>query len=238
MDPSDGEDAGTWGGIASPPRCNKVGTSDVSKGVARDASRVGDVVVGTRTTRSKEAFEAMATQAIPGLYALARRLTDRDPEDPSSECLLRAYRAYDGLEDDAAGPAWLRRILVNAFRDRLRKGTRSVEEVSMGDLDDFSLFRTLAEEDPFPYSDTLHLDFLRAFGRDDVLAVLLRMPARYRAALVLRYIEGFSTKEIARLMDEPLGTVLAQLHRGRKRFERELWDYANEAGLLSKGASR
>jgi len=180
----------------------------------------------------------MATQAIPGLYALARRLTDQSPEDLVQECLLRAFRAYGELADDAAGPAWLRRILVNAFRDRLRKEMRSVEEVPVEDVDEFSLYRTLAEEDPFPYSDTLHLDFLRAFGREDVRAVLLRLPVRYRAPLVLRYIEGFSTKEIARLLDEPLGTVLAQLHRGRKRFERELWDYANESGLLAKGAGR
>ncbi len=179
----------------------------------------------------------MATQAIPGLYALARRLTDRNPEDLVQECLLRAFQAFGGLEDDAAGPAWLRQILVNVFRDRLRKEARSVEEISVEDVDDFSLYRTLAEEDPFPYSDTLHLDFLRAFGPEDVRTVLLRLPVRYRAPLVLRYIEGFSTKEIARLLDEPLGTVLAQLHRGRKRFERELWAYANETGLLAKGAT-
>jgi len=192
----------------------------------------------TRAARSRGAFEAMATEAIPGLYALARRLTDRGAEDLVQECLLRAYRAYATLEEEAAGPAWLRRILVNAFRDRLRKEARSVDEVAVEDVEGFSLYRTLAEEDPFPYSDTLHLDFLHAFGREDVRAVLLRLPVRYRAPLVLRYMEGFSTKEIARLLDEPIGTVLAQLHRGRKLFERELWDYANEAGLLVKGGAR
>jgi RNA polymerase sigma-70 factor (ECF subfamily) len=190
-----------------------------------------------RAARSREAFEAMAAEAIPGLYALARRLTDRGAEDLVQDCLLRAYRAYATLEDEAAGPAWLRRILVNAFRDRLRKEARSVDEVAVEDVEDFSLYRTLAEEDPFPYSDSLHLDFLHAFGREDVRAVLLRLPVRYRAPLVLRYMEGFSTKEIARLLDEPIGTVLAQLHRGRKLFERELWDYANETGLLVKGGA-
>jgi RNA polymerase sigma-70 factor (ECF subfamily) len=192
----------------------------------------------TRAARSREAFETMAAEAIPGLYALARRLTDRGAEDLVQDCLLRAYRAYATLEDEAASPAWLRRILVNAFRDRLRKEARSVDEVAVEDVEDFSLYRTLAEEDPFPYSDSLHLDFLHAFGREDVRAVLLRLPVRYRAPLVLRYMEGFSTKEIARLLDAPIGTVLAQLHRGRKLFERELWDYANETGLLVKGGTR
>jgi RNA polymerase sigma-70 factor, ECF subfamily len=62
--------------------------------------------------------------------------------------------------------------------------------------------------------------------------VLLRLPGIYRAPLVLRYMQGFATKEIARLLGLSIGTVLAQLHRGRKAFERELWAYATENGLL------
>jgi RNA polymerase sigma-70 factor (ECF subfamily) len=64
----------------------------------------------------------------------------------------------------------------------------------------------------------------------------MRLPEIYRAPLVLRYMDGFATKEIARLLDAPLGTILARLHRGRQRFERELWTYAQESGLLLKGA--
>jgi RNA polymerase sigma-70 factor, ECF subfamily len=68
-----------------------------------------------------------------------------------------------------------------------------------------------------------------------VREVLLRLPELYRAPLVLRYMDGFATKEIARLLEVPLGTVLARLHRGRKRFEQELWAYAQETGLLLRG---
>jgi hypothetical protein len=49
----------------------------------------------------------------------------------------------------------------------------------------------------------------------------------------LRYIRRFATKEIARLLETPLGTILARLHRGRRLFEREMWAYAEEAGLLT-----
>ena len=66
--------------------------------------------------------------------------------------------------------------------------------------------------------------------------MLERLPDRYRIPLVLVYVDGFATKEVARLLDAPLGTVLAQLHRGRRLFERELWDYAEETGLLVEGA--
>jgi len=183
---------------------------------------------------SKEAFERLARDQLPRLYSLARRLADEGAEDLVQECLLRAYRSFGTLADAEAGGAWLQAILVNAFRDRLRKQGRTVTEVAVEEVDDFSLYRTVAEEDPFPYSDSLHLDFLRAFGREDVRAVLLRLPDIYRVPLVLRYMQGFATKEIARMLGAPLGTILARLHRGRKLFERELWSYASETGLLVK----
>lgn len=187
---------------------------------------------------AKAAFELLAREQLPRLYGLARRLTNDGAEDLVQECLLKACRSYATLQAAEAGPAWLQQILVNVFRDRLRKQTRSVDEVGVDEVDEFSLYRTVADEDPFPYSDTLHVDFLSAFGREDVHAVLARMPEIYRAPLVLRYMQGFATKEIARMMGTPLGTALARLHRGRKLFEREMWTYAEEAGLLEEGATR
>lgn len=197
---------------------------------------VGEIAVDAENER-RAAFGALTREQLPRLYGLARRLTNDGAEDLVQECLLKAYRSFGALKATEAGPAWLQQILVNAFRDRLRKDARSVEEVGVEEIDDFSLYRTIAEEDPFPYSDTLHGDFLAAFGNEDVRAVLVRLPEIYRAPLVLRYMEGFATKEIARMMDTPLGTTLARLHRGRKLFEREMWAYAEEASLLEpKGA--
>ena len=145
--------------------------------------------------------------------------------------LLR-YRSLDQLQSPEAIHSWLAAILVNQCRDRWRAAKRRVDEVSLDQVEEFSLYRHLIEEDPFPYSDSLHLDFMRLFGREDVHAVLLAMPEIYRAPLVLHYMEGFATKEIGRLLNLPLGTVLARLHRGRKLFERGLWEYADREGLL------
>jgi RNA polymerase sigma-70 factor (ECF subfamily) len=185
----------------------------------------------------KAAFQRLAREQIPRLYATARRLEGAAAaEDLVQDCLLRAYRAFDTLNADDAGPAWLQTILANVFRDRLRKRARTVIEVPVDDVESFSLYRTIAEEDPLPYSDTLHLDFLQAFGKEDVEAVLVRLPEIYRVPLILRYMHDLSTKEIARLLDAPLGTVLARLHRGRKLFEREMWTYAEEADLLAREA--
>jgi RNA polymerase sigma-70 factor (ECF subfamily) len=180
----------------------------------------------------RAAFQQLARDELTGLYSLARRLAGGDAEDLVQEALLRACRSFGSLRDPQAGGGWLRVILTNVWRDRVRKESRQPVEVSLDDAESFSLYRTLVEEDPFPYSDTLHLDFLGGFGADDVHAVLQRLPAHYRGPLVLRYMEGLPTKQIARMLELPLGTVLSQLHRGRKLLERSLWDYAVESGAL------
>jgi RNA polymerase sigma-70 factor (ECF subfamily) len=194
--------------------------------------------VGTGSRqRDRAAFQDLARSELPRLYSLARRLGDADPEDLVQDCLLRAYRSYGTLQDDRAGGGWLRKILVNVFRDRLRRKARTPREVAMEDVSEFSLYRCITEEDPFPYSDSLHLDFLGAFDEDDVHCVLTELPVHYRAPLVLRYTEGFNTKEIATMLEAPLGTILARLHRGRKLLERQMWSYATSRGLLSNPVS-
>jgi RNA polymerase sigma-70 factor, ECF subfamily len=183
-------------------------------------------------TRERAALQQLARDELPGLYALARRLAGADAEDLVQEALARACRSFHELRDPVAGPKWLRVILANVWRDRLRKDGREPDEVHFDEEERFSLYATLVEEDPLPYSDTLHVDFLGAFSEQDVHLLLQRLPGRYRAPLVLRYLEGFDTSEIADMLDLPLGTVVSQLHRGRQRFEREMWEYAEESGLL------
>jgi RNA polymerase sigma-70 factor (ECF subfamily) len=188
-------------------------------------------------TSDREAFQQLASDELSGLYALARRLAGRDAEDLVQEALVRACRSFGSLRDRQSGPKWLRVILTNVWRDRVRKNSRHPHEVPIDSVEEFSLFRTLIEEDPFPYSDSLHFDFLGTFTDDDVHAVLERLPARYRAPLILRYVEGFPTKQIARMLELPFGTVLSQLHRGRKLFERELWRYAEERAVVERSSA-
>jgi RNA polymerase sigma-70 factor (ECF subfamily) len=183
-------------------------------------------------------FQAVAARELPRLYRLARRLVGDDAEDAVQDALLKGHRAYASLTDEVAAPAWLTAILVNCCRDRARAKGRRVQETGLDEADDFSLYHTIAAEDPFPYSDSLHLDFLHQFGREDVRAVLAELPALYRLPLVLCYCEDYQVKEVAYLLQVPLGTMLARLHRGRRLFERTLWDYAEKHGLLKENARR
>lgn len=198
---------------------------------------MGDGVSQASDRAQTEAFRALAERELPRLYALARRLVGDEAEDVVQEALLRAYRGFSQLESLEAGRDWLTSILVNCCRDLWRARGRSVEVVELDGVDEFSLFRKIADEDPFPYSDSVHLDFLQQFGTEDVRAVLASLPELYRVPLVLVHMAGYHVKEVAFMLDVPLGTMLARLHRGRKLFERELWSYAERNGLLKEGVS-
>jgi RNA polymerase sigma-70 factor (ECF subfamily) len=195
---------------------------------------VGATVDSARTDR-REAFGDLARGQLPRLYSIARRLVGDDAEDALQDCLLKAFQRFDQLNEAAAGPAWLTSILVNCCRDRGRAKARRPVEIDFDQVEEFSLYRKIAYEDPFPYSDSLHLDFLGEFGSEDVRTVLLGMPELYRIPLVLVYMDGFLVREVADMLDVPLGTVLARLHRGRKLFERQMWDHAEQTGLLVEG---
>jgi RNA polymerase sigma-70 factor (ECF subfamily) len=187
---------------------------------------------------ARPTFRTLAREHLPRLLSLARRMVGEDAEDAVQDCLLKAFQKYDQLEDPAAGPAWLTSILVNCCRDRGRARSRRPAEIDVEDVEAFSLYRKIALEDPFPYSDSLHLDFLAGFGAEDLRAVLMRLPELYRVPLVVVYMDGYLARELAEMLQVPLGTVLARLHRGRKLFERVLWEYAEETGLLREGAQR
>jgi RNA polymerase sigma-70 factor (ECF subfamily) len=195
--------------------------------------------VPTDTQReSLDRFRRLVERELPRLYSVARRLVGDDAEDAVQECLLRGYRSFAQLENQRAGGGWLTSILVNCCRDHWRARGRRVEEVELDEVDEFSLFRKIADEDPFPYSDSVHLDFLHQFGSEDVRAVLASLPEAYRVPLVLVHMAGYHVKEVASMVGVPLGTMLARLHRGRKLFERELWTYAEKHDLVKEGSRR
>lgn len=148
------------------------------------------------------------------------------------ETLLKACESFHSLRDPQAAPKWLRVIMVNRWHDLHRSHLRRPQELPVDTDEEFSLYRTLVDEDPLPYSDTLHVDFLGAFSAEDVHLVLQRLPEHFRAPLILRYVEGFGAGEIATLLDLPAGTIYSHLHRGRRAFERAMWDYAEESDLL------
>jgi RNA polymerase sigma-70 factor (ECF subfamily) len=197
----------------------------------------------TATPTAAGSAEAAATFArlvephLDSLYGYCVRLSGQpaDAEDLLQETLVHGLRGVSALREPDRIRPWLFRIATNAWRDRGRARGREVATVPLdeGESDeDFSLFATLAIEDPFPYSDELHLDFLRLFGDEEFQAVFRSITPVHRLPLILTTVHGFSCKEAAAILDIPLGTLLSRLHRGRKQLERGLWDYAVRHALV------
>jgi RNA polymerase sigma-70 factor (ECF subfamily) len=115
------------------------------------AGYVVDMSEAVIRDRTKEGFQELVLAELPGLYSLARRLVRDGAEDLVQEALLQAFRAFGTLREDGAAGRWLKTILVNVFRDQVRQRSRTIDARPMGDLSDFSLYRTLVDEDPFPY---------------------------------------------------------------------------------------
>jgi len=182
-------------------------------------------------------FETMVHPHLDYLYAMAVRLCGNraTAEDLVQDALLRAFRGFSRLRNRERPRLWLTKVLTSSFHDRLRRERRAVAAGVEVD-EEFDLFDKITEEDPFPYSDRVHLDFLDLFDDVKLIEVLQRLHPSHRVALILAYVYGFAAREIGTITGKPLGTVLAWLHRGRKQLERELWEYATTHNLLTSHA--
>ena len=192
-----------------------------------------------RAVPERRPFAAVVREYLDPLYGFCVRLVGNavDGEDLVQETLIRALRAYPELREPEHPKGWLFAIATNVWRDQLRARDRRVQTTSLDGLvtdgDDFSLFQTITIEDPFPYSDELHLDFLRLFRDEDVQTVFGAINPVFRLPLMLTVVHGFSCKEAAAVLGVPLGTLLSRLHRGRKQLELGLWEFAVANNLVT-----
>jgi RNA polymerase sigma-70 factor, ECF subfamily len=179
-------------------------------------------------------FEELALPQLQAVYRLAVRLAGdvATAEDLVQETYLKAMQSFGSLRDQRAIRAWLFQILSRLVMDRHRSNNREVVLDDTVDLERFSLYDRIADEDPFPYSDRLHEDFLAQFQDEDVRRALLSIPEVYRVPLVLLYTEELTYRELAELLSVPIGTIMSRLHRGRKALESALWDCAKRRGWV------
>ena len=183
-------------------------------------------------------FEARTLPHLRSLYRLAVRLT-ADPtaaEDLVQETYLRALKSFGTLRDPERVRPWLFQILSRLVIDRHRAQDRELLTDDLEALDRFSLYDLVSDEDPFPYSDRLHQDFLAEFHDEEVRSALGALPEAFRVPLVLLYTDELSYRELAEVLGCPIGTVMSRIHRGRKILERELWHCARQRGLVKTWA--
>lgn len=182
----------------------------------------------------QQEFAQEAMQFAPQLYSAAVRMTRSrtDAEDLVQETYLRAYRGYANFTEGTNLRAWLFRILTNTFINSYRAKQRRVQETDLDDVEDLYLYKRISGIDIASRSaeDTL----FELFTDDEVKDALEALPESFRMPVLLADVEDFSYKEIAEILDIPIGTVMSRLHRGRKAMQKALLDFATERGLLER----
>jgi RNA polymerase sigma-70 factor, ECF subfamily len=183
-------------------------------------------------------FAEQAMQFAPQLYSAALRMTRNQPdaEDLLQETYLRAYRGFEGFTEGTNLRAWLFRILTNTYINIYRARQRRPVETDLADVEDLYLYRRLGSLDAVMASRSAEDQLIDMFTDDEVKQALEDLPENFRLPVLLADVEGFSYKEIAEILDIPIGTVMSRLHRGRKAMQRALFEFAHARGLAGTRA--
>jgi RNA polymerase sigma-70 factor (ECF subfamily) len=197
-------------------------------------------VIRSAAMADKTKFSEQAMQYMDALYTAAMRLTHNsaDAEDLVQETYLKAYRAYGGFEEGTNLRAWLYRILTNTFINNYRSKKRRPDETDIDEVEDLYLYRRLGGLEAAAAGRSAEDELLDWFTDSEVKEAVESLPEQFRMAVLLSDVEGFSYKEIAEILDIPIGTVMSRLHRGRKALQRQLYEFAKSRHLTSvDGAS-
>lgn len=178
-------------------------------------------------------FEVEALPHLDALFNTALRLTRNtgDAEDLVQDTYLKAHRFWDRYTPGTNCKAWLYRILTNTRINQYVKSSKRPAHVSFEDVEPL-----LGYDEPERLSAPTggEMAALADVLDDEVKRALEAIPETFRIVLILSVIEGFAYKEIARILEIPIGTVMSRLFRGRKLLQASLRDYARKRGLVQE----
>jgi len=180
-------------------------------------------------------FEQEALSYLDALYRTGLRMTrsEADAEDLVQETYIRAFRFRDQFTPGTNLKAWLFRILTNTFINSYRRKATQPQTTELDDVEETTLHRHMTEtsgEAPEPEQTVLD-----SIVDGEVKDALEELPERFRTVVLLD-VEGFSYKEIAEMLEIPIGTVMSRLHRGRKFLQTRLYEHAREHGIAAAKA--
>ena len=184
-----------------------------------------------------DAFTVEVAPHVHMLYRTALRMTHEEQaaEDLLQDTLERAFLNFARYEPGTNIRAWLLRIMSNVRISGFRRVARRPQTSSLDELEPFSIYGA-ARSEGIATAD-VETVVLNRIGEEAILQAIDRLPEDFRMVVVLSDVEGFSYKDMAEILDIPMGTVTSRLYRGRQQLQRSLWEHAREAGILA-GARR
>jgi RNA polymerase sigma-70 factor (ECF subfamily) len=180
-----------------------------------------------------DAFTAEVAPHLHLLYRTALRMTQQEQaaEDLLQDTLERAFLNFARYEPGTNIRAWLLRIMSNVRISGFRRVARRPQTTSLDELEPFSIYGA-ARAEGIATADVESV-VLNRIGEEAILRAIDRLPEDFRMVVVLSDVEGFSYKEMAAILEVPIGTVTSRLYRGRQQLQRSLWEHAREAGILA-----
>ncbi|MCX6517995.1 MAG: sigma-70 family RNA polymerase sigma factor [Actinobacteria bacterium] len=185
---------------------------------------------------TREDFTHDAMQHAPQLFSTAMRMTRNrsDAEDLVQETFIKAWRSFATYQQGTNLRAWLFRIMTNTYINKYNAQQRKPTETELDDVEELFLYKRLGSVDQSQLSQSAEDQMLSLFTDDEVKKALEELPDQFRIPVLMSDVEGFSYKEIAEILEIPLGTVMSRLHRGRKSMQKMLYEYAKERGLINE----
>jgi RNA polymerase sigma-70 factor (ECF subfamily) len=185
---------------------------------------------------TREDFTHDAMQHAPQLFSTAMRMTRNrsDAEDLVQETFIKAWRSFATYQQGTNLRAWLFRIMTNTYINKYNAQQRKPTETELDDVEELFLYKRLGAVDQSQLSQSAEDQMLSLFTDDEVKKALEELPDQFRIPVLMSDVEGFSYKEIAEILEIPLGTVMSRLHRGRKAMQKMLYEYAKERGLINE----
>ena len=183
---------------------------------------------------AKDQFTSDAMQYAPQLFSTALRITRSrsDAEDLVQETYIKGWRSFHTFQEGTNLRAWLFRIMTNTYINKYNAKKRKGTEVELDDVEELFLYKRLGSIDQSQLSSSAEDQMLELFTDDEVKNALEELPEDFRVPVLLSDVDGFSYKEIAEMLEIPIGTVMSRLHRGRKAMQKMLYEYARERGLI------
>lgn len=188
-------------------------------------------MAGMPETDLKTRFTDEAMPLLDQLYGGALRMTrnPQDAEDLVQETYLKAYKAFDRFKPGTNLKAWLYRIMTNTYINTYRKKQRRPLVTSADDVTDNQLYTSSSHDSAG--LESAEVEALKLMPNSRISEALNELNEDYRMVVYYADVEGLAYKEIAEVMDIPLGTVMSRLHRGRKQLREMLKDVAHDQGI-------